>query len=168
MLTAALLVPFMATAADKRSDHDPGADFSGMATYAWMTRPIEVPDVERKAPVLDRLLHETVAEEMEARGVPAAPGDQADLLFIYYVDPRENLADYSRRYVTEDMNVWLLPLKPYKETLSVVVMDGISRENGRLVWRGVFAMKLTEPWKLAKKIRKVTAGLIAGIPIPKR
>jgi hypothetical protein len=133
-----------------------------------MTRPVDVPDVERQAPLLDRLLHETVAEEMRAKKVASAPEDQADLLFIYYMDPRENLDEYSRYYVTDDMEAWLQPLKVYKEAMSVVVIDAVSREEGRLVWRGIFAMKLAEPWTLAKKIRRVTAGLLRTLPIPKR
>jgi hypothetical protein len=168
ILSALLLVPAITAATDKRSDHDPAADYAGIHSYAWMTRPLEVPDVERRSPILDRLLHETVAEELETRSVESAPEDQADLLFIYYLDPRENLAGYSRSYVTKDMAAWLRPLKVYKESLSVVVIDGISRRDGRLVWRGVFAMKLSEPWKLAKQIRRVTAGLVGSIPIPKR
>lgn len=139
-----------------------------MHTFAWMTRPVDVPDVERRAPLLDRLLHETVGEELRAKKVNPVPEDQADLLFIYYLDPRDNLGEYSRYYVTDDMAAWLRPLKVYKEEMSVVVIDAISREEGRLVWRGVFAMKLAESWTLAKKIRRVTAGLIRDIPIPER
>ena len=166
-MLALLLVPSFTPAASSRSDLDPAADFSFVRSYAWMTRPIEVPDVERTAPILDRLLHETVAEEFELRGIEPALEGQADLLFIYYIDPRDNLAEYSREYIAEDMAGWLRPLKVYKESMSVVVMDCINREDGRLVWRGVFAMKLADPWKLAKKIRQVTVGLLRGIPIPK-
>ena len=163
-----MLAPGLLFADDRRSNVDPAADFSAIHTYAWMNRPADVPDVELRSPLLDRLLHETVAEEMRAKKVASAPEDQADLLFIYYMDPRENLDEYSRYYVTDDMQAWLQPLKVYKEAMSVVVIDAISREDGRLVWRGLFAMKLAEPWTLAKKIRRVTGRLIRDIPIPTR
>ena len=168
VLLSVLLLPATVSAADRRADVDPAGDFASIHSYAWMTRPLEIPDVERRAPLLDRILHETIAEELGGRSVVAAPEERADLLFTYYLDPRENLTEYSRTYVSNDMNTWLRPLKVYKEELSVVVIDGISGRDGRLMWRGVFAMQLAEPWTLAKKIRKVTAGLIRTIPIPRR
>jgi hypothetical protein len=168
LLLGLVLAAGFSSAGDRRSDADPAADYAAIHTYAWMTRPVDVPDVERRAPLLDRLLHETVSEELRAKKVNPAPEGQADLLFIYYLDPRDNLDDYTRYYLPDDMPAWLRPLKVYKEEMSVVVIDAISREEGRLVWRGVFAMKLAEPWTLAKKIRRVTAGLIRDIPIPKR
>jgi hypothetical protein len=163
-----LLLPTSILAADRRVDVDPAGDFVSIHSYAWMTRPIEVPDVERRAPLLDRILNEVVAEEMVSKTVAVAAEGRADLLFIYYLDPRENLRSYDQPYVTADMSSWLRPLKTYKESLSVVVIDGISGRDGRLLWRGIFAMTLDEPWKLAKKIRQTTAGLMRSIPIPKR
>lgn len=128
-----------------RTDFDRDVDFSGYRSFAWLAPPLrETP--ERAADpftansLLDKRVRRAVEQELERRGLPSAPEEQADLRVDYRLLYSEKLVTQGTRigsiyrrgpafYDDVDVHVSQVPE-------ATLVLDLIDARSEQLVWRG--------------------------------
>jgi len=157
-----------------RSVKDPAADFRSIHTYAWLPVEEAAPADQRvQDRYLDRRLRGAVGAELGARGVvPAAPGQQPDVLLNY----RLSTSPVTSPRVDPDLrfggSAWLawpdasaLTSQSYDQgALYIAMIDPRSR---RMIWVGVAEARLVPTMSLDRKTKRVDAAarsILASFP----
>jgi hypothetical protein len=97
LLVVALLAALQGcTTLTVRTDFDPGADFSGLRSFAWLEPP-EFPGVHpfQDNTLLRKRVREAVIRKLASKGFEEVPQEQADLLVTYHVTIDERTRYYS-------------------------------------------------------------------------
>ncbi len=132
------------------TDFDPGNDFTGYRTYAWMAdRPSGDPRVD-DLELLHTALHHFVNRELAAKGYTMVESTEpADFYVGYYVAVRRdfNIDEMNAPYGFGEGVYWPTwstgynsaagPSRTYMDTevKGYFVLDVVDSENRRLVWR---------------------------------
>jgi hypothetical protein len=157
-----------------RSVHDPGADLRSLRTYAWLPPEQAAPADQRvQDRYLDRRLRTAVDTELRAKGiVPAAPGQQPDVLLNYRLSTSAATslqADPDLRFGGSAWMAWPdasgFTSQTYDEgALYIAMIDPRSR---RMIWVGVAEARLVPTMSLDRKAKRVDAAarsILAGFP----
>jgi hypothetical protein len=157
-----------------RSVHDAGADLRSLRTYAWLPPEQAAPADQRvQDRYLDRRLRTAVGTELRAKGiVPAAPGQQPDVLLNYRLStsPATSLrVDPDIRFGGSAWLAWpdasALTSQTYDEgALYIAMLDPPSR---RMIWVGVAEARIEPTMSLDRKAKRVDAAarsILAGFP----
>lgn len=131
-----------------RTDHDPGADFASMQSFAWVT-PAEarVEDPLLDSGLLARKIQHAAVTELTTRGYREAGSGEADFLVTYHTATRERIRDLYpthsfhwqygrgfRPYRGFGVGFHHSPVQSIRE--GTLIIDVIDARSGELVWRG--------------------------------
>ncbi len=172
VLGCALLAAGVAacTRAELQHEFDPGVDFSGYRTFAWIT-PREGAFTQARRPQVDSAIRGAVEEALMEKGFRKAEGDEADLLVAYH-------AGLDRVMDTQNLNTyygdpWVIGTR-WSETSYVrqyqegtLVIDISDRRESRLIWRGAAQARLRGDetvQEIEKKAREVARDILKPFP----
>jgi hypothetical protein len=160
------------------SEHNPGADFSGLSTYDWAEPPQPVADdPHTQNPDLDARVRKAIETELTARGFTRA-GNEANFLVGYhmaverrldvqYIDDYYGYSGYSatgrRDFGGSGRSISRRPRQmTYEYDQGTLVIDISTPESKDLIWRGsataaiqAFDSQKKRDRRLAEAVKKV-------------
>ena len=141
LLIAIITIGFIAgcSSISVTNDYDPNTDFAGYTTYDVYQGVIKDSQLE-SAPLVKKRILESIANEMQEKGLTQADSVNAQLLIFAQVGTAEkmNVTDYGYGY-----GGWWGP-NPYGRNIDVsyytqgsLIIDFIDNSKDELVWRGI-------------------------------
>jgi len=157
-----------------RSVHDPAANLRSVRTYAWLPPEEAAPADQRlQDRYLDRRLRTAVDTQLRAKGiVPAAPGQQPDVLLNYRLSTSAATSLHADPDIRFGGSAWLawpdasaLTSQTWDQgALYIAMIDPRSR---RMIWVGVAEARLVPTMSLDRKAKRVddaVRSILAGFP----
>lgn len=157
----ALLLLVGCTSIQVTSDHDPGADFSKLRSYAWA--PVHddgSSDSRVDNDLLDKRVREAVNRELAARGFGLVPKGQADFWITYHAGV-ESKVDVQTLYRSYPYRPGYVAWGGYSETVvrefdqGTLILDIVSPRSSQLIWRGTAQAEVHESSSTEKRTRLV-------------
>ncbi len=155
-------------------DYSPDWQFQPSSSFAWMPRETRGSDPLVENDLLDQRVRRAVTEQLRARGLVEASIESADLLVTYHVGLQDKVDINTFRssfgyypcwhcvgwgYGTE---VWVT-----EYTQNTLVIDLVSAETRKLVWRGVAERRLPNlrtPAERDAYMNETVAAILADFP----
>ena len=157
LLLATALAAATPASAEIRTDHDPGARFTGRTTFAWQDSK-GLAQFREDEPFLEKAVQAALRKELESKGLRLVESGDADLLVTYRETTKERMSvledpDFlPRRSWCPDVHV-----QHYDEVTYIIdVSDGATKE---LMWRGW----VSEPQAAPERMKQQAARLIAKL-----
>jgi hypothetical protein len=148
-----------------RSDHDPGADFGHLHTYAWLPL-AEAAPADQLVPdrYIDKRLRQAVDAELRGKGYRPADGAAPDFLLNYRLASAPADAMHRDSGPTLHSAGWYgwpgaerLFTESYDQgTLYLAVLDPGSK---RIIWLGAASARLLPHISLEKRVKRVNAAI---------
>jgi hypothetical protein len=169
LLVIPVLLLLSCSSLEMSTHHDPEADFSSYASYAWI-EPAE--DASWRPPAhLDRRLRRVIGEILDEKGFKRAVAlPQADLLLVYYASVERELRVTSIPYGNAPYQYGYWYGAPYGSVdvrrcaKGTVLLDIIDRKAKQLVWSGQVTSAIQRANPPGEKIAEVARKLLASFP----
>lgn len=159
-LVAGLVLTVACSGISTHADYEPGTEFSGLRTYAWLEPHIlkSSEDHPLLTPMLIDRIEAAVDRELAAKGIVQIDRDEADFLI------RKQLSVASRLQLNDPYYSYDRVTEFEEGTLVVDFLDPVTN---RVVWRGVGQAKilgLESPEARGERVDDVVARILRQFP----
>ncbi len=158
-----------------RTDFDREVDFGRYRSVAWLAPPLRetqerAPDTFTANSLLDKRVRRAVEQELERRGLPTAPEEQADLRVDYRLLYSEKLVTQGTRIGSiyhrgpayyDDFDVYVSQVPE-----ATLVLDLIDARSEQLVWRGWSTRRDHDRSLDENEVSRTVAAILRRYPPP--